>query len=230
MYALNCNVWLLLLLLRGLPHDSIDLIVRLGAFLSVFAYGELPARNGARFHIGGGGKRTTSGRVNFQLNGGAGRNPRFEIGGGRDYRFHKAARRNVVGSYPVAVGYGGNGCCGHAYFGDGGFTNLYNQGFIPVPPYFALHPPVYYSAPVPRSYGYSPFPYPGTVPTPEVVMGPEEIVNPYVDPEEIPEEAPEPAQEASNRTAANSHVIRNPFVGQSQTVSLTADADWNANR
>ncbi|MHB8900961.1 MAG: hypothetical protein ACYC6Y_19615, partial [Thermoguttaceae bacterium] len=29
-------------------------------------------------------------------------------------------------------------------------SDLYNVGAIPRPPYFALHPPVYYSAPVPR--------------------------------------------------------------------------------
>jgi hypothetical protein len=33
-------------------------------------------------------------------------------------------------------------------------------------PYFALHPPVYYSLPVPRTYGYGPFPYPPGVLTP----------------------------------------------------------------
>ena len=27
-------------------------------------------------------------------------------------------------------------------------------------PYYAMHPPVYYSYPVPRPYGYSPFAYP----------------------------------------------------------------------
>lgn len=32
-------------------------------------------------------------------------------------------------------------------------------------PYFALHPPVYYSRPVPRTYGYSPFAlFPGMIP------------------------------------------------------------------
>lgn len=186
------------------------------------------AQGGKRFHVGGAAKKSTSGNVTVQLNGGAGRNPRFEVGG-HDSHYRNAARRNVVGSYPVAVGYGG-GCCGNGYFGDGGFTNLYNQGFIPVPPYFALHPPVYYSAPVPRTYGYSPFPYPGSVPTPEVVMGPEEILNPYVDPESVPEEAPEPAQEASNQTAASPLVIRNPFVEQVRGVSLAADAVGETNR
>jgi hypothetical protein len=35
------------------------------------------------------------------------------------------------------------------------------------PPYFAIHPPVYYSYVVRRPYGYSPFPYPPDVLTPE---------------------------------------------------------------
>lgn len=39
-------------------------------------------------------------------------------------------------------------------------------------PYFAAHPPVYYSRPVARTYGYSPFPYPPFVmtPRPEVLF------------------------------------------------------------
>ncbi len=45
---------------------------------------------------------------------------------------------------------------------------MYGLGLVPTPPYYALHPPVYYSCPVPRSYGYSPFAYPGCVQTPEV--------------------------------------------------------------
>jgi hypothetical protein len=35
-----------------------------------------------------------------------------------------------------------------------------------IPPYFSLHPPVYYSYRVARTYGYSPFPYPPYVLTP----------------------------------------------------------------
>src|SRR3970040_1649331 len=50
-----------------------------------------------------------------------------------------------------------------------------------VPP-FAASPPVYYSYPVPRTYGYSPFAYPPHVMTPEIEGKPTavEIVNPYV--------------------------------------------------
>jgi len=52
------------------------------------------------------------------------------------------------------------------------------------PPFYALFPPVYYSCPVPRTYGYSPFAYPACVETPPIVQdgGPAEIINPYVPP------------------------------------------------
>ncbi len=48
-------------------------------------------------------------------------------------------------------------------------------------PYFAAHPPVYYSAPVPRSYGYSPYAYPPGTRTPEIqVVQPQVMINPFV--------------------------------------------------
>ena len=49
-------------------------------------------------------------------------------------------------------------------------------------PYFAAHPPVYYSYPIPRTYGYTPFAYPPTVRTPDISLAssPQTIVNPYV--------------------------------------------------
>jgi hypothetical protein len=48
-------------------------------------------------------------------------------------------------------------------------------------PYFSMFPPVYYSVPVPRTYGWSPFAYPPGTMTPEVVVdGPQDIINPYV--------------------------------------------------
>ena len=57
------------------------------------------------------------------------------------------------------------------------YRELYNNL-----PYFALHPPVYYSEPVPRTYGYSPFAYPPGVMTPELVGEPQPVTinNPYV--------------------------------------------------
>jgi hypothetical protein len=48
-------------------------------------------------------------------------------------------------------------------------------------PYFALHPPVYYTVPVGRSYGWSPFAYPGWVQTPPVEPPRSMVIrNPYV--------------------------------------------------
>jgi hypothetical protein len=75
-------------------------------------------------------------------------------------------------------------------WGWGGWPTIYSMD---QPPYFALHPPVYYSMPVPRTYGYSPFAYPGFVETPawEGAIGyappaapatPKMIINPYVEP------------------------------------------------
>jgi hypothetical protein len=84
---------------------------------------------------------------------------------------------------------------------------MYGLGLVPVPPYYALHPPVYYSYPVPRSYGYSPFAYPGCVPTPDV-----DLLS-------FPDDAPAAEQEGEDLPPAEptSHVARgqwieNPFV------------------
>ena len=78
-------------------------------------------------------------------------------------------------------------------------------------PYFALHPPVYYSVPVPRTFGYSPFAYPPGVMTPEVKDGePLEIRNPYV-PEPVPTPRPK-AKSASDKTAGGPLMIINPYV------------------
>jgi hypothetical protein len=47
-------------------------------------------------------------------------------------------------------------------------------------PYFALHPPVYYSYPVARTYGYLPYPYlPYPVARKVVRVVPQVMINPY---------------------------------------------------
>jgi hypothetical protein len=63
-------------------------------------------------------------------------------------------------------------------------------------PYYAKFPPVYYSYPVPRTYGYSPFAYPPGTMTPEIEpeSAPLEIQNPYA-PQTPP--APSPASAKS---------------------------------
>ena len=97
----------------------------------------------------------------------------------------------------------------------GGFSP-YSTGRIPTPPYFALHPPVYYSAPVPRSYGYSPFAYPGSVRTPEVAVPqvqPQVIENQYCPAALKKLEQKEEAQKSdSDDFASTSQWIGNPFV------------------
>lgn len=91
------------------------------------------------------------------------------------------------------------------------FTDLYRTGAIPLPPYFALHPPVYYEMPVPRTYGYGPWAYPPYITTPEIAEpAPEIIQNKYV---------PQPAkqQPATPKVASAPKMIRNPYVQQPAT-------------
>lgn len=78
-------------------------------------------------------------------------------------------------------------------------------------PYYSLYPPVYYSAPVPRTYGYSPFAYPPGYMTPEIDLAPAPQImnNPHVVPNK--ESA---ADNADDRTAQAPRVIFNPFVEQ----------------
>jgi hypothetical protein len=105
-----------------------------------------------------------------------------------------------------AQGYGGG------YGGWGGFYG-FNAGAGPynlydnerVVPHFALYPPVYYSVPIPRTYGWSPFAYPPGMMTPEVATPqPLEIENP-----QVPQKT---STTTANRTARAPLVIDNPFV------------------
>lgn len=83
-------------------------------------------------------------------------------------------------------------------------------------PYYAAFPPVYYSYPVPRTYGYSPFAYLPTEKTPEVVMEvePLSMMNPYF--ERDVEPAIDAAESKVDRTAGQAElgpvVINNPYV------------------
>jgi hypothetical protein len=83
---------------------------------------------------------------------------------------------------------------------------MYGLGIVPTPPYFALHPPVYYSCPVPRSYGYSPFAYPGCVQTPEVDF------RSFENGEGAPAETEELPAQPTSKVAARGQWIANPFV------------------
>lgn len=102
---------------------------------------------------------------------------------------------------------------------DGGFGYGWGMGYLYNSlenrvPYFAAHPPVYYSYPVPRTYGHSPFAYPPHFRTPEVIAEPVaiEVTNPYVTPKEV--SAAPAEQSVATPTAPAPLVVINPYVTQ----------------
>lgn len=118
-------------------------------------------------------------------------------------------------------------CYGGGGFGGYGGYNVYTNSDRP--PFYAMFPPVYYSYPVPRPYGYSPFAYPPGTMTPEVLgdVAGATITNPHVLPEIVPPPVPRTtpqelpglpkAKETSNRVATKGHlsrikVVSNPYV------------------
>ena len=77
------------------------------------------------------------------------------------------------------------------------------------PPYFALYPPVYYSQPIPRPYGFSPYAYPPGTMTPEAIrVQPLMVTNPFV---------PQLAAAERPTTTTGPLRIRNPYVAQPET-------------
>jgi hypothetical protein len=110
-------------------------------------------------------------------------------------------------------------------FGVGGYSDIYGYAelyreLLRNVPYFALHPPVYYSVPVPRTYGYSPFAYPGDVMTPEIVapVQPVTILNPHVKSGSDTPAAPEKDRTTSAPKLVQPLVVINPFVGAGPVV------------
>jgi hypothetical protein len=106
------------------------------------------------------------------------------------------------GGAPYALGYG--------FFGNGLYS-MYNER----PPYYALFPPVYYSFPVGRPYGYSPFAYPPGFMTPEFEqVQAKEVTNPYV--------PRKPVSQPAQRTAAAPQIYLNPFIERRSPPALAA--------
>lgn len=93
---------------------------------------------------------------------------------------------------------------GPGAYGLGFFDYNHNQPRIP---YYALYPPVYYSYPVARPYGFSPFAYPPGTMTPDAAPKAAEYRNPYVPERSKP-------QPTTDRTAATAKVYYNPYVQQ----------------
>ena len=103
-------------------------------------------------------------------------------------------------------GYGNGGSC-YPYFG-------IDDREVP---FYALFPPVYYSYPVPRTYGYSPFAYPPGVETPPIVneTGPKEIINPYVPPSNKAKPmSGRVTDDHSTDTLDRVQVVVNPYVAE----------------
>ena len=113
---------------------------------------------------------------------------------------------------------------GIAPYGTGGFaypgwfyqSSPYATGRIPTPPYFSIHPPVYYSAPVPRTYGYSPYAYPGSVRTPDLEFEKKVAIiqNPFTSDKKNKKEM--------KTAGSKARMIVNPFV-RSENTMLTSE-------
>jgi hypothetical protein len=121
--------------------------------------------------------------------------------------------QNASAQFGVGAGLGamgGAGGYGFGFFNYGGGINNSNDHI----PFYSLYPPVYYSFPVPRSYGYSPFAYPPGVTTPDLPPAAEEIMNPHVP--QSTEPKPAAVRTAGPRTYLN------PFVQPAQLASKPA--------
>ena len=120
------------------------------------------------------------------------------------------------------------GCYGCGGLGYGyGVGLLYNSLDFNVP-YYAAHPPVYYSYPVPRTYGHSPFAYPPHFRTPDMfgMVDPVIIENPHVE-SSWEEELKEKQDDAASRFTSQQRppqplVIENPHCRGSVSVAQTA--------
>ena len=122
-----------------------------------------------------------------------------------------AASAGAAGRAEAQCGYGG----GYG-FGAWDIGRLYGVLAQNVP-YYAAFPPVYYSQPVARTYGYSPFAYPPGTMTPEVVTSePLSIVNPFFSGASGEASTATPEDSTVDRTtmapAARPAVIVNPYV------------------
>ena len=125
-----------------------------------------------------------------------------------DFRHDNSFRNNNFG-------FGGCGGCGCGYGAFYGCDLDSNENHIP---FFALHPPVYYSQIIPRAYGWSPFAYSGdAMILPLEDGGPKEIINPYVPPSNTPDAKPSTkakptGEQTADDSTATPHLIVNPYV------------------
>ena len=103
---------------------------------------------------------------------------------------------------------------------------MYGLGYVPVPPYFALHPPVYYGHRYYRSYGESPFARPPVSSRPQRFEA-QLVINPFVKdvarlapPAGEAAETPVPeAPEREDQATAGPLMIVNPFYDAGEEVA-----------
>jgi len=97
-------------------------------------------------------------------------------------------------------------------------------------PYFAEHPPVYYSYIVPRTYGQSPYAYwPGPF-TPTLTPEPIMVSNPYIPaPEEVPARPSNPRKRQTStdknvntQVSGGPLVVLNPYVTERPAIASQA--------
>jgi hypothetical protein len=112
-------------------------------------------------------------------------------------------------------------CYGGGYGYGWGYDVPYERDHIP---FYAVHPPVYYSYPVARAYGWTPFAYsPDAVILPLEEGGAKQIINPFVPPSNVPVPTPPTpnikakpsAERTTDDSASTIHVVVNPYVGSS---------------
>lgn len=113
-----------------------------------------------------------------------------------------------------------NACNGWSGFGNryafGSSGSLYGLGYLPVPPYFAVHPPVYYGQRYFRSYGGSPYARRAAQPQPahvaaRVILNPHVVKQPAVPPAPQPPAPPKPETKT-----AQAQLIINPYYQPSE--------------
>lgn len=117
----------------------------------------------------------------------------------------------IAAFWPTTASAGGPFGC-ECWWGINGAYGLYGNRVNEVP-YFAMFPPVYYSLPVPRSYGWSPFAYPPGTMTPNVeVPQPQAIINPHVPQPDCQPSTTKSTTRTTGYEAPQPKEIINPFV------------------
>jgi hypothetical protein len=128
-------------------------------------------------------------------------------GGGHYASGHYAGGHygRLYGGGLYGAGFYSGGLYGGGLYG-GWWPGLFSQDDLP---YFALYPPVYYSDPIPRPYGFSPYAYPPGTMTPEAIrVQPLMVLNRFV-PQSVAVEKP-------TKTTGPLR-IHNPYVDKPET-------------